>query len=55
MIMGEFLKIGVTVLMAIPFVYMFIDVTFELVRKSLTVMNRKTIPILSQFVSSFFN
>jgi hypothetical protein len=53
--MSEFLKIAVVVLMAIPFIYMFYDVTQDLIKKLYLVITKKAKPVVISVISSLFN
>ena len=53
--MSEFLKVLVVVVFAIPFVYMFYDVTMDLSRKTYIAITKKAKPALVTILSSIFN
>ncbi|NOG43668.1 MAG: hypothetical protein HND50_00420 [Calditrichaeota bacterium] len=53
--MNEFLKVAVVVLMALPFLYMFYDVTKDLTRKSYLALTQKAKPAVINIVSTLFN
>ena len=51
--MTEFLKILVTLIIAVPFVYMFYDVTKELLKKLYIMVTRKAKPAFISIMSIF--
>jgi len=51
--MTEFLKIAVTLILAIPFMYMFYDVTKELLNKLYIIVSKKAKPVLVSILSIF--
>jgi len=53
--MDEFLKVAVVVLMAIPFLYMFYDVTTDLAKKSYLAITQKAKPAVISVITSLFN
>ena len=53
--MTEFLKVAVTLILAIPFMYMFYDVTKDLLQKSYILISKKAKPALVSIISIFSN
>jgi hypothetical protein len=53
--MTEILKVAVTLIIAIPFVYMFYDVTIDLLKKLYTLISKKAKPVLVSILSVFSN
>lgn len=53
--MNEFLKVAVTLLLAIPFLYMFYDVTKELLTKLYSLITKKAKPVFLSIFSFFYN
>jgi len=51
--MTEFLKVAVTLIIAVPFIYMFYDVTVDLFTKLYTLISRKAKPVLVSILSIF--
>jgi len=51
--MTEFLKILVTLIIAVPFVYMFYDVTRDLLKKLYILVSEKAKPVLISILSIF--
>ena len=51
--MTEFLKIAVTLILAVPFVYMFFDVTRDLLKKLYILISQKAKPVLVSILSIF--
>ena len=53
--MNEFLKVAVVILMAIPFLYMFYDVTKDLAKKTYLILTKKAKPVVISVISTLFN
>ena len=51
--MTEILKVAVTIIIAIPFIYMFYDVTRDLLTKLFTLIAKKTKPVVISILSIF--
>jgi hypothetical protein len=52
--MSDLLKVAVTLTMAIPFLYMFYDVTRDLTKKSYIVIKQKAKPAVISIFSTLF-
>jgi hypothetical protein len=52
--MSDLLKVAVTLTMAIPFLYMFYDVTRDLTKKSYLMITRKAKPAVISIFSTLF-
>jgi len=53
--MEQILKVAVVLFMAIPFIYMFYDVSRELLSKAYIGITKKAKPALVQTISSLFS
>ena len=53
--MQEYLKIAIVMLMAIPFVYMFYDVTKDLLKTTYKLLTEKAKPAVVQVLTYIFN
>jgi hypothetical protein len=53
--MNEILKVLVVVVFAIPFIYMFYDITVDLSKKAYKAVTQKAKPAVATILSSIFN
>ncbi len=53
--MSEYLKFAVVVIMAIPFLYMFYDVTKDLLQKAYLALTQKAKPVVISIISTLFS